>query len=334
MPVMDAGPIATIPIALAIMYLSAIGRIDPLFFITMIFCIGVVVLTVVFLVSSIRNMIKCKNGEMPLFGRNVFCLVIIPVLYSLIIAIFGMVYSVRAIALVAGGFLVILATFAISLIFIIACSFDRRSVSGLSLVALILAIVCLAVICVGVFQPIFEVETPNGFDGIATFEFAVRDFEDFYVSRNVERYYKNIAEKGAAKVMADAARRVQNSGNRGEALANVMMVSLPMAVPISMLISIMVIALSAAAIFILLLSKLCTARGKVGLLAISKAALLISSATFVWSVSEIASAIAEIGSTLEPLYGLTFSLATFPVIVVAASVILLLLGIRVKKQDA
>ena len=90
-PVMDAGPIATTPIVLAIMFLGAIGRIDPLVFITMILSISVVIITAIFLISSIKNVKRCINGGDPLFGRSIFCLVVIPVIYSLILAIFGMI---------------------------------------------------------------------------------------------------------------------------------------------------------------------------------------------------------------------------------------------------
>lgn len=332
-PVMDAGPIATTPIVLAIMFLSAISRIDPLVSITMILSISVVIITVVFLVSSIKNVKRCRNGEDPLFSRNAFCFVIVPVIYSLIIAIFGMIYNVRAIALSAGGFLVVLATFVISLILLIICSIDKSRISGLGVVAVIIAAVCIVVICVCAFQPIFKVETPNGFDGIATFDFAVNDFEDFYNSNSVQRYYKNIAEKGALKVMTDAARRVQNSGDRGAALADVMMVNLSMAIPISMLISIVVMVLSASMIFISLLTKLCVARGKSPSLAISKVVLLISATAFIWSIAEVSLAITEIGNTLEPLYGLTFSVMAYPVAAIMASIIMLILHIRVKRED-
>ena len=332
-PVMDAGPIATTPIVLAIMFLSAISRIDPLVSITMILSISVVIITVVFLVSSIKNVKRCRKGEEPLFGRNIFCLVIIPVIYSLIIAIFGMIYNVRAIALAAGGFLVVLATFAISLILLIILSIDKSRISGLGVVAVIIAAVCIVVICVCAFQPIFKVETPNGFDGIATFEFAVNDFEDFYNSNSVQRYYKNIAEKGALKVMTDAARRVQNSGDRGAALADVMMVNLSMAVPISMLISIVVMVLSASMIFISLLTKLCVARGKSLSLVISKVALLISSAVLLWSISEISRAITEVGNTLNSLSGLTYSVMSYPIVTIVASIVLITLWVKEKKQN-
>ena len=332
-PVMDAGPIATTPIVLAIMFLGAIGRIDPLVFITMILSISVVIITAIFLISSIKNVKRCRNGEDPLFGRSIFCLVVIPVIYSLIIAIFGMIYDCRAIALVAGGFLLVLLTFAISLIFIIVRSVDKSRVSILGKVAVIVAVISLIVICVCVFQPVFKVEAPNGFDGIAIFEFSVGDFEDFYDSNSIQRYYKNIAEKGALKVMSDAARRVQNSGDRGEALADVMMVNSSVALPIAMLISILVIVLSASMILASLLTKLCTARGKSPSLAISKVALLISAAAFIWSIAEVSLAITEIGNTLEPLLGMTFSLMAYPVVTIVASIVMLILQIKVKKED-
>lgn len=332
-PVMDAGPIATTPIVLAIMFLGAIGRIDPLVFITMILCISAVIITAIFLISSIKNVKRCRNGEDPLFGRSIFCLVVIPVIYSLIIAIFGMIYDCRAIALVAGGFLLVLLTFAISLIFIIARSVDKSRVSILGKVAVIIAVISLIVICVCVFQPVFKVEAPNGFDGIAIFEFSVGDFEDFYDSNSIQRYYKNIAEKGALKVMSDAARRVQNSGDRGEALADVMMVNSSVALPIAMLISILVMVLSASMILASLLTKLCTARGKSPSLAISKVTLLISAAAFIWSIAEVSLAITEIGNTLEPLLGMTFSLMAYPVVTIVASIVMLILQIKVKKED-
>ena len=332
-PVMDAGSIATTPIVLAIMFLSAISRIDPLVSITMILSISVVIITVVFLVSSIKNVKRCRNGEDPLFSRNAFCLVIVPVIYSLIIAIFGMIYNVRAIALSGGGFLVVLATFVISLILLIICSIDKSRISGLGVVAVIIAAVCIVVICVCAFQPIFKVETPNGFDGIATFEFAVNDFEDFYNSNSVQRYYKNIAEKGALKVMTDAARRVQNSGDRGAALADVMMVNLSMAIPISMLISIVVMVLSASMIFISLLTKLCAARGKSHGLVISKVALFISSTVLLWSILEISRAITEVGNTLNSLSGLTCSVMSYPIVTIVASIVLITLWVKEKKQN-
>ena len=133
--------------------------------------------------------------------------------------------------------------------------------------------------------------------------------------------------------MTDAARRVQNSGDRGAALADVMMVNLSMAIPISMLIAIVVMVLSASMILASLLTKLCAARGKSLSLVISKVALFISSTVLLWSILEISRAITEVGNTLNSLSGLTCSVMSYPVVTIVASIVLITLWVKEKKQN-
>ena len=334
MPVFDAGPITATPIMLALMFFAVIGNSTNLLSILVaLLAIVAVVMTVTFLITSILNVIRYKKGQKTLFSQNVFYLVTIPTLYLLIVAMFGIIYDVIALALINVGVIVVLLTGIVTVIRLAILSVDKNRVSKKSIAVAIVATLCFVAIFACMFQPIFGVSISNGTASASGFDFSAEDLSRFYDSHFLANHYREIAEKGALKVISDAAKRLHTSSDKGTVLATIMMTILPATVPMTMLVSVVVIVISASAVFSSLLTKLCTLNEKKAYLLIAKAVLLVSSGTFVWSLAQMILAIIQLTHMLPSPSTLTFSVMAFPIIAVVSAIVMLVLNVKEKNFD-
>jgi hypothetical protein len=293
-----------------------------------------VVMTVLFVVSSINNVNRYKKGKETIFGRNVFYLITIPALYIVILFLLKVIMEVRILAYINIGFIVVVLTGLVSIIGLAVVSIDKNRVSTKNVVKALLTVICFAVIIVCMFQPVFSVSITKG-DSTSGFDFYLEDLRRFYDADFLEDHYKNIEENGALQVIRDAEDRLfrAHADDKGKAIATMMMTTLSAVFPMLFLVSVVAMILSASAIFSALLTKLCTLNEKKLYLIISKLVLLVSSASLVFSIVMMISAIAQVRYMIPTLSTLTFSVMAYPVVAIVAAIVMIFLGIKEKNYD-
>ena len=334
MPVMDAGPVATSPIMLALMFFVAVGSSTDLLALLVAFLALVAAfMTIAFVIYSIKNVWNYKNGKKTLFSQNVFYLVTIPAIYFLIGSILSIVYDMAVNSVLAVGFFVTLLTGMLSAFTLAAISVDKNYVSGKSIATAFIAMICFIAILACMFQPLFSVYITRWQGSTAGFGFSAADLRSFYDTRFLENHYRNLAENGATKVIADAEYRLNSSPYKGKVLATIIMTVLPATVPMIMLVSIVAIVISASAIFSSLLAKLCTLNEKKLYLVVAKIVLLVASSSFIWSFVQLIIAISKVRYLLSGASTLTFSVMIFPIVALIAAVVMILLNIKEKNYD-
>jgi hypothetical protein len=331
MPVYDAGPI---PCNMLMLLTTLSAQSDLLRTILGMVTLVTVVMTILFVVSSINNVNRYKKGKQTLFGRNVFYLITIPVLCIVILFLLKIIMRVKILAYINIGFIVIILSGLVSTIGLAIVSIDKNRVSKKNVVKSLLAVICFAAIIVCMFQPIFNVSITKG-DTTSGFDFSLEDLRRFYDSDFLEDHYENVGEKGAFQVIRDAEDRLfkANADDKGEVIATMMMTTLSAAFPMLLLVSVVAMILSASAIFSALLTKLCTLNEKKLYLVISKLVLLVSSASLVFSIVMMISAIAQVRYMIPTLSTLTFSVMAYPVVAIVASIVMIFLGIKEKNYE-
>ena len=111
-PVMDAGPIPTSLLFYGLMFLGFLSNIAENISVAAlisIFIAACIIMTVVFVVSSIKNYRKYAEGDSSLFRRNVFYLVAIPSIYLLVLGYFEVDYGFNMFGMAGLGFYLSLA---------------------------------------------------------------------------------------------------------------------------------------------------------------------------------------------------------------------------------
>lgn len=331
MPVYDAGPI---PCNMLMLLTTLTAQSDLLRTILGMVTLVTVVMTVLFVVSSINNVNRYKKGRETIFGRNVFYLITIPALYIVILFLLKVIMEVRIFAYINIGFIVVVLTGLVSIIGLAVVSIDKNRVSTKNVVKALLTVICFAVIIVCMFQPVFSVSITKG-DSTSGFDFSLEDLRRFYDADFLEDHYKNIEENGALQVIRDAEDRLfrAHADDKGKAIATMMMTTLSAVFPMLFLVSVVAMILSASAIFSALLTKLCTLNEKKLYLIISKLVLLASSASLIFSMSMMLSAITEVRYMIPTLSTLTFSVMAYPVVAIVAAIVMIFLGIKEKNYD-
>lgn len=123
-PVMDSGPIGIPTFVLSLSILDAIGRADDyrVLFIGILFAMNLV-MTASFLINTVIFAVseKVKRAGL-MFAQNVFCFVMIPILYPLAIYLCSLEYDFRFLKMTRIGYFVISATAVITLIWFIFVS--------------------------------------------------------------------------------------------------------------------------------------------------------------------------------------------------------------------
>jgi hypothetical protein len=300
--------------------------------------IASVIMTFAFLVSSIINYIKYRNGDSSLFGRNVFFLISIPASYAFAVgnkAIFyqssmmSIDYTPIIIALIAGGISAILL-----LIFGII---GKHRVSILSIFVIILAIVCFSEICAFTQNPIFDVSFEHSSGTDMSFELGFENFDNFYDKRGISDYNRWINKNGmvGAYINPDGKVDVCNSG----ALVNSMMMFLPKYLPSVMMISAVAMAISAFSVLAILIAMAPSSSKKNRGMIIAKISLAISTSAFAASLIHIATALNDVKDWLSKVettpiavntsfHTLTLSVAQSPIIAIIAAIFLLMLNTK------
>ena len=344
-PVMDAGPIPTSLLSYGLMFLGFLSNIAENISVAALIAILIaacIIMTVVFVVSSIKNYKRYADGDASLFGRNVFYLVSIPAIYLLVMGYFAVDYDVYWYAMAHIGFFLTVLTGALSVILLIILSIDRSKVRPIGIISVVLSVVCFVLIFNCLNNPIFDVSAESAEGGNMIYEVSFDSFERFYDLDYIEDHLRDVEKYGKEKVFTDAYFRAQHFVDKAGGLAKALMLELPMYVPALMLISLFVMILSSAAASSALLTKFSLANKKKRGIIISKSILAVSTAVFAWSQLQILSAVDNVKMWLNTLpdgidttfHTLEMSLNPYPILAIAAAIVLLILNVRPRRSHS
>ena len=344
-PVMDAGPIPMSLLSYGLMFLGFLSNIAENISVAALIAIFIavcIVMTVAFLISSIKNYKRYADGDASLFGRNVFYLVSIPAIYLLVMGYFAVDYDVYLYAMAHIGFFLTVLTGALSVILLIILSINRSKVRPIGIISVVLSVVCFVLIFNCLNNPIFDVSAESAEGGNMIYEVSFDSFERFYDLDYIEDHLRDVEKYGKEKVFTDAYFRAQHFVDKAGGLAKALMLELPMYVPALMLISLFVMILSSAAASSALLTKLSLANKKKRGIIISKSILAVSTAVFAWSQLQILYAVDYVKAWLNTLpegidttfHTLEMSLTPYPILAISAAIVLLILNVRPRRSHS
>lgn len=301
------------------------------------FSIVPVVMTFSFLVSSIKNLIKFREGDSSLLGRNIFFLLAIPVSYLFVFGNLSTFYNSSMSGIIDTPFIVVVVTGVIAAILSFVLTIGKHRASILHILAIILAVVSFAAICYCMQKPVFDISYEDS--GIEMgFELNFESFEKFYEARQLSSYKKNLFKKGILRVCTGED-GVVDICNRGS-IVSVLTTTVGEYVPSMMVISAVAMAMSACFVLLILVARAFSSGTKKYGIIISKVFLGISTSAFALSLVQILAALEDVKEWLYPIeaipnivvnprfHTLTFSVAIYPVIMIAAAILVLLLNVR------
>lgn len=342
-PVMDAGPIPTSLLVYGMMFLGSLDNIlenisvSALIALLMLACI---VMTVSFVISSIKNYRKYADGDTSLFGRNVFYLVSIPAIYFSLLGYFGNAYDVFMYGIAGlGSFLVVVGGVVLIILFLLF-GIDKSRVKLSSIISVILSIACFAMIFISFVSPIFNATVEGEYGDTLSFEVDVQSFERFHDVDYVEDHLRDIEKQGIEKVFTDADFGLQRFMRRDERLVKILMLSLPIYLPSVMIISLMIMILSSSAVVSALFTRACLPNYQKRGIIVAKSILAVSTAAFTWTVIRTVSAVADVKAWVATMPNLadaafntvTLTAAAFPIIAIISAILLIVYNIKVKKN--
>ena len=343
-PVMDAGPIPMSLFIYGVIYLLSILNniaenisVSALIALLMLACI---VMTISFVISSIKNHRKYADGDTSLFGRNVFYLVTIPAIYLLLLGYFGNAYDVFMYGIAGlGSFLVVVGGVVLIILFLLF-GIDKSRVKLSSIISVILSIACFAMIFISFVSPIFNATVEGEYGDTLSFEVDVQSFERFHDVDYVEDHLRDIEKQGIEKVFTDADFGLQRFMRRDERLVKILMLSLPLYLPAVMIISLMTMILSSSAVVSALFTRACLPNYQKRGIIVAKSILAISTAVFTWTVIRTVSAVADVKAWVATMPNLadaafntvTLAAAAFPIIAIISAILLIVFNIKAKKS--
>ena len=342
-PVMDAGPIPTSLFVYGVLYLAFLDNIaenisvSALIAALMFVCI---IMTVSFVISSIKNYHKYTEGDTSLFGRNIFYLVTIPAIYLLLLGYFGNTYDVFMLGLAGLGSFVVIGGGVVFIILFLLFGIDKSRVKPSSIIPVILSIACFAMIFTSFVRPIFNSTVEGEYGDTLNFEVDVDSFERFHDLDYVEDHLRDIEKRGIEKVFTDADFRVQRFIDKDEGLVKILMLSLPPSLPAVMIISLMTMILSSSAVVSALFTRVCLPNCQKRGIITAKSILAISTGAFTWTVIRTVSAVADVKAWVATMPNLadaafntvTLTVAAFPIIAITSAILLIVCNIKVKNS--
>ncbi len=343
-PVMDAGPIPMSLFVYGVTYLASIFdniaeniSVSALIAALMFACI---VMTVSFVVSSIKNYRKCAEGDTSLFGSNVFYLVTIPTIYLLLLGYFGNAYDVFMYGLAGLGSFVVVGGGVVCIILFLLFGIDKSRVKPSSIISVILSIACFAMIFVSFMSPIFNATVEGEYGDTLSFDVDTQSFERFHDVDYIEDHLRDIEKRGIEKVFTDADFGVQRFIHKDERLVKILMLSLPLYLPAVMIISLMTMILSSSAVVSALFTRACLPNYQKRGIIIAKSILAISTTAFTWTVIRTVSAVADVKAWVATMPNLadaafntvTLIVAAFPIIAITSAILLIVYNIKAKKS--
>ncbi len=296
------------------------------------------IMTFMFLASSINHYVRCERGYVSLLGRNIFFLISIPLSHLLVI---GNISNSNMITINYMPVIALLIIGAIATLLVFIFGIGKYRVSVFSTLEIVIAIACLASVLACMYNPIFDVTFESVEDRTPMLQLDVDDFSDFYRIMGIDNHRNSMKKAGMVKFFTgnDSKLQSQSGSNDGEALADILMMKLPAYTPSMMLISLFIMSASSFAILGALLDKAFAVKKKRLGMIIAKVILAISTSTFFVSIIQINAAVADVKAWLAWLptvnininssfESLILTVTLFPVIAIAASILMLLFNVR------